>query len=176
EFKEEWVRTRLGDIAVFKKGKGISKNDISIEGKTDCIRYGELYTYYDEVIEDVISTTNLNPDNLILSEENDIIIPSSGESSIEIAKASCVQKSGVALGGDLNIIKTNSYGNFLAYYLNNKKKNNIGRIAQGSSVVHLYAKQLSKLNIALPTINEQYKIGSFLNLIEKRIKAQIKII
>lgn len=28
----------------------------------------------------------------------------------------------------------------------------------------------------MPTINEQYKIGSFLNLIEKRIKAQIKII
>lgn len=87
-----------------------------------CIRYAELYTLYDEVIDHVISSTNLEPDNLVLSVENDVIIPASGESAIDIAKAACVKINGVALGGDLNILRTVINGIFLAHYLNHYKK------------------------------------------------------
>jgi len=50
EFKEEWEVKKLGDVARFSKGKGISKNDILESGENECIRYGELYTKYTEVI------------------------------------------------------------------------------------------------------------------------------
>lgn len=53
EFRGEWEKKTLGDIAVFFKGKGISKSDVDSQGETSCIRYGELYTIYGEVIRTV---------------------------------------------------------------------------------------------------------------------------
>lgn len=171
EFMGEWNKTSLGDIATFSKGKGISKSDISEDGGIECIRYGELYTEYDEIIEEIVSKTNLDKKGLVFSEYNDVIIPSSGETQLDIATASCVLKSDVALGGDLNIIKTPNNGVFLAFYLNNKKKKDIARFAQGNSVVHLYSKQLALLKIKLPTLSEQQKIATFLTSVDKRIQA-----
>jgi len=161
DFKGDWINNSLGEIAKFSKGKGISKEDISESGETECIRYGELYTTYNETIDTVFSKTNLDTSDFVLSEANDIIIPASGETQIDIAKASCVLKSGIALGGDLNIIKSPNNGVFLSYYLNSKKKIDIAQLAQGISVVHLYAGQLSKLQLRIPSLPEQQKIASF---------------
>lgn len=172
----EWVEKKLGDIATFSKGKGISKNEIEENGKNECVRYGELYTHYGEVIDEIKSRTNTKLSNLVLSESNDVIIPASGETNIDIATASCVLKSGVALGGDLNIIKTPNNGVFLSYYLNSKSKLAIANLAQGISVVHLYSSQLKLLSIKLPAILEQHKIASFLSLLNERISTQSKII
>ncbi|MGI6321099.1 MAG: hypothetical protein ACOXZK_09150 [Bacteroidales bacterium] len=44
EFKDKWERKKLGKLAKFSKGKGISRSDISENGSLECIRYGELYT------------------------------------------------------------------------------------------------------------------------------------
>lgn len=175
-FEGEWNSKKLGEIATFSKGKGISKSDIENDGITQCIRYGELYTYYGEVIDQIKSRTNVNTSALVLSEANDVIIPASGESTIEIATASCVLRSGIALGGDLNIIKTNNNGVFLSYYLNSKMKMKIANLAQGVSVVHLYSTQLASLNINLPTYEEQNKISTFLTKLDERITTQSKII
>jgi len=165
-----WEEKQLGEVATFSKGKGISKSDIEENGRLECIRYGQLYTVYGETIHSIVSRTNVVKDELVLSNENDIIIPASGETLIDIAKASCVTKSGVALGGDLNIIKTDNDGVFLSYYLNNAKKNDIARSAQGISVVHLYASQLKRLKINLPSLPEQQKIASFLSSIDQKIE------
>jgi len=118
----DWEEKTLEEVVNFSKGKGISKDDLVESGLLKCIRYAELYTLYDEVIDHVISSTNLEPDNLVLSVENDVIIPASGESAIDIAKAACVKINGVALGGDLNILRTVINGIFLAHYLNHYKK------------------------------------------------------
>ena len=173
DFKGDWINNSLGEIAKFSKGKGISKEDISESGETECIRYGELYTTYNETIDTVFSKTNLDTSDLVLSEANDIIIPASGETQIDIAKASCVLKSGIALGGDLNIIKSPNNGVFLSYYLNSKKNIDIAQLAQGISVVHLYAGQLSKLQLRIPSLPEQKKIASFFSTIDQKI-SQLK--
>jgi type I restriction enzyme S subunit len=169
EFSGAWEVKKLGDIATFSKGKGISKADIDENGKTFCIRYGELYTEYGETISKVKSKTNVHVDNLVLSEINDVIIPASGETQIDIATASCVQVSGVALGSDLNIIKSKENGIFLTYYLNNQKKLEIAKLAQGNSVVHLYSSQLKLLALNLPDKKEQTKIANFLTAIDEKI-------
>ncbi|WP_335965532.1 restriction endonuclease subunit S [Galbibacter sp. PAP.153] len=170
EFTDQWNSDKLGSIATFSKGKGISKADIEVDGATECIRYGELYTVYSEVISEIVSKTNLDIEKLVLSDANDVIIPASGETKIDIATASCVLKAGVALSGDLNIIKSETDGVFLSYYLNNAKKNKIARLAQGISVVHLYSSQLSSLNVNIPSPDEQTKIAAFLIAIDKRIQ------
>ena len=176
EFEGEWEVKKLGEIATFSKGKGISKSEIEENGITECIRYGELYTHYREVINEIKSRTNVDKSALVLSEENDVIIPASGETTIDIATASCVLKPGIALGGDLNIIKSKNDGVFLSYYLNSKKKMEIANLAQGISVVHLYSSQLASLSLSLPTNQEQEKISTFLAKISERIDCSIKII
>ncbi|BAZ43397.1 type I site-specific deoxyribonuclease [Chondrocystis sp. NIES-4102] len=167
----DWQKKKLGEVANFHKGKGISKDNLVDSGKLKCIRYAELYTSYNEVINHVLSSTNLDSHDLILSIENDVIIPSSGETSLEIAKAACVKISGVALGGDLNILRTKINGCFLAHYLNYYKKNEIARIAQGNTVVHLYNSHLKTINIEIPVNKEQEKIANFLTSIDKKIDA-----
>ncbi len=171
EFDGEWENTKLGKVAKFSKGKGISKSDITEGGINECIRYGELYTRYGEVIQDIYSKTDFNINLAVISEANDVIIPASGETQIDIATASCVIKSGVILGGDLNIIKTNKNGVFLSYYLNNKRKLDIANLAQGISVVHLYSSQLALLNLNFPTLSEQTKIASFLTAVDDKLQA-----
>jgi len=169
----EWVVKKLGEIAHFLKGKGISKADVDSKGKLPCIRYGELYTHYGEIIKEIKSFTNLREDDLMLSEPNDVIIPSSGETKEDIATASCVKLGGVALGGDLNILRTSLNGDFLAYYLSNGLKKVISKIAQGDAVVHLYATQLKKLTIGVPSMKEeQEKIASCLSSLDEVITAQ----
>jgi type I restriction enzyme S subunit len=175
-FEDEWEVKKLGEISKFSKGKGISKIDIVENGETECIRYGELYTHYGVVISEIKSRTNIDKGSLILSEANDVIIPASGETQIDIATASCVLKSGIALGGDLNIIKTSNDGVFLSYYLNSKKKIEIAKLSQGISVVHLYSSQLSLLMLNIPSLLEQQKIASFLSLLDRRINSLKKTI
>jgi type I restriction enzyme, S subunit len=170
EFQESWLPSVLGDIAKFSKGKGLSKSELDPDGKISCVRYGELYTRYGETISQPISKTNTNITKLVLSEANDVIIPASGETQIDIATASCIMTDGVALGGDLNIIKTSHDGVFLSYYLNSKRKHDIARLSQGISVVHLYASQLARLTLRIPSLREQQKIAAFLSAVDKKIQ------
>jgi type I restriction enzyme S subunit len=107
---------------------------------------------------------------LVLSESNDVIIPASGETQIDIATAACVLKNNVALSGDINIIKSKINGIFLSYYLNSKCKYDIASISQGKSVVHLYANQLKTLKVKYPCPVEQQKIAEFLTTIDDKIK------
>ena len=170
EFDGAWKETRLGDISEFLKGKGISKSDVDIEGKLECIRYGELYTHYGEVITDIKSSTNVSAENVVLSKLDDVIIPASGESAIDIATASCVKRAGIALGGDINVIRSKVDGTFLAYYLNNTRKQDVARFAQGISVIHLYSAQLKLLKINIPpNDSEATKLGSFFSSIDQKI-------
>lgn len=169
-FKGPWKSEAFGELAEFTKGKGISKQDISDEGELPCIRYAELYTVYGEVIDEVVSRTALEADDLELSQAGDVIIPASGETAEDIARAACVKNAGVALGGDLNIIRSSLDGTFLAYHLNGVQRLAIASLAQGKSVVHLYPHQLRILDIRFPTLPEQQKIAAFLGAVDRKIQ------
>ena len=164
----EWEEKLLGDFSNFSKGKGISKSDIVSDGAVKCIRYGELYTHYGTTISHVVSSTDIPLSQLKLSNINDVIIPSSGETALDIATVACLRVDGVALGGDINILRCQQNGVFLAYYLNYKKPN-IARLAQGISVIHLYVSQLRLLKLSIPSKEEQQKIADFLSAIDKKI-------
>ena len=177
EFSGEWREKYLGQIAEITKSHGISKEQLSAKG-SPCILYGELYTKYKfEIINDIYSKTTLNSSRLVKSQANDVIIPCSGETAIDISTARCVPYNNILLGGDLNIIRLQSQdGGFFAYQLNGVRKREIACIAQGVSVVHLYGENLRKIKVYYPSIEEQRKITSLLLLIDKRIAAQNKII
>ncbi|WP_252294957.1 restriction endonuclease subunit S [Pantoea ananatis] len=167
-----WSLANLEEIVEFKKGKGISKSDISNDGTYPCVRYGELYTIYNEKIDKVQSKTNCAPDEHVISKSGDILIPASGETAVDIARASTILRSDVILGGDINILtpKSNSLNSlFLSYSIVGKKKMELAKMAQGNSVVHLYSSQLKTLEIWLPLIDEQTKISDFLSSVDEKI-------
>ena len=129
EFSGDWEEKKLGTLGQFLKGSTLSKADLSEEGKP-CVLYGELYTKYNEVINNVISKTNLENDKLVLGQKNDVLIPSSGETAIDIATASCLQQDNVILGGDLNVFRSDKVnGVFTSYQLNSSKKREIARLS-----------------------------------------------
>ena len=177
EFSGEWMSCQLGKIASLSKGEGISKDQRSINGNP-CILYGELYTTYStEIIDEVISKTNLPEKGLVKSKANDVIIPASGETAIDISTARCVTRSDVFLGGDLNIIRLKGQdGKFFSYQLNGVRKKDIAKVAQGVSIVHLHGSDLATIQVNYPSIGEQRKIASFLSLLDQRIAIQNRAI
>ena len=177
EFSGEWRKERLFDIAELYKGVGISKDQLSDDGKP-CILYGELYTKYkSEIINEIISKTNIDTTKLVRSKANDVIIPCSGETAEDIATARCVLNDNIFLGGDLNIVRLYRYdGAFISYQLNGKRKYDIAKVAQGVSVVHLYGEHLKNVQTFNPGIEEQKKISRLLSILDERIATQNKII
>ena len=168
-FEAALESVKLEDVATFSKGKGISKSDIDPDGDQFCIRYGELYTVYDTIIDQPISKTSIPASNLKLSKGDEVLVPASGEDAKDIATAAVVKQAGVALGGDLNIIHSKNDGAFLASYLSGRKRMTLAAMAQGNSVVHLYPAQLKTLDLHLPTLPEQRKIASFLGAVDAKI-------
>ena len=156
EFTEEWKAEQLDNIATLSKGIGISKEQLSEDGEP-CILYGELYTKYkSEIIKHVESKTDIDSSKLKRSKANDVIIPCSGETAVDIATARCVPFDNILLGGDLNVISLHKYdGAFMSYQLNGKRKYDIARVAQGVSIVHLYGEHLKAIKTYNPTLPEQ---------------------
>ena len=177
EFQGEWEENRLSEIADLFKGNGISKEQLTDTGEP-CILYGELYTKYkSEIISDVFSKTDIGTRKLVKSKANDVIIPCSGETAVDIATARCVPYDNILLGGDLNIIRLyDCDGSFMSYQLNGKRKYDIAKVAQGVSVVHLYGDHLKGVKTYNPCLEEQKKIAKLLSLLDERIAIQNKII
>jgi len=172
-FDEPWKVQRLGDLAEFSKGSGYSKNDLTTEG-VPIILYGRLYTKYETVIQNVDTFVNMR-EKSIISCGGEVIIPSSGETSEDIARASVVSHAGVILGGDLNIIRPNSDVNpvFLVITISNgQQQKELIKRAQGKSVVHISNSDLMEVTLLLPSYTEQYIIGNFFTNIDIQLTAQ----
>ncbi|WRA50799.1 restriction endonuclease subunit S [Helicobacter pylori] len=167
-----WQRVRLGDIATFLKGKGLSKSQVSPNAKHECILYGELFTHYDRVVTNIKSFTNIY-DNPMLSLNNDVLMSGSAETPDILATASCILKKGVILGGDILIIRSDSNllnGCFLAYCIVYDKNQVLSKVV-GSTVYHLYAKDLKDFEILLPPLNEQIAIANILSDVDHYLYA-----
>ena len=166
-----WTTAKIGNLGSFTKGAPLSKADIAPDG-TPFILYGELYTTYHEVINAVIRRTKAQPEKQYYSHVGDVIIPTSGETPEEISTAACVMLPDIILAGDLNIFRSSKIdGRIMSYILNYIVNGQIARIAQGKSVVHIQASELSKIEISYPDYNTQCKMISVFETIATRIKS-----
>jgi len=164
-----WKSDTIGNLGTFIKGAALSKADISNSG-TPFILYGELYTTYKEVVRTIVRTTQANVDGVYLSKVGDVVIPTSGETPEEISTASCIMVPDVILAGDLNIYRSTIVdGRIISYLLNHIVNEQIARVAQGKSVVHVQASEIGKISITYPDHDEQARIAEILELIDNRI-------
>ena len=167
----QWQCDTIGNLGFFIKGAPLSKADISETG-TPFILYGELYTTYHEVITSVVRKTEAVVEQVHHSMVGDVLIPTSGETSEEISTASCVMLPGVILAGDLNIFRSTKIdGRIMSYILNHIVNGNIARVAQGKSVVHVQASEISKIKISYPDPETQIRIIKILEAIRNRIES-----
>ena len=167
----QWQCDTIGNLGFFIKGAPLSKADISETG-TPFILYGELYTTYHEVITSVVRKTEAVVEQVHHSMVGDVLIPTSGETSEDISTASCVMLPGVILAGDLNIFRSTKIdGRIMSYILNHIVNGNIARVAQGKSVVHVQASEISKIKISYPDPETQIRIIKILEAISNRIES-----
>ena len=170
----KWTTSRIGDIGTFIKGAPLSKADISLDG-TPFILYGELYTTYSEVISNVVRKTQASADKQYYSQIGDVIIPTSGETPEEISTASCVMLPDIILAGDLNIYRcTQVDGRIMSYILNHVVNDRIARVAQGKSIVHVQATEISKIEITYPDLISQKKLIETFDAITARIDQSMR--
>ena len=178
QIPKNWKITTLENIGDFTKGKGISKKEITPEGMP-CIRYAEIYTEYNYVIDkfkSFISTKTVNTTKKLKT--NDIIFAGSGETVEDIGKSvAFVSNFDAYVGGDTIIFSPNIKCNsvFLSYQLNDDlRRTQLRKFGQGSSVIHIYPSGIKQLKIGLPPITEQNKIVNCLLSFTKIINAKIK--
>lgn len=161
-FADAWEQRKLDNVAEFSKGRGYSKGDL-IELGTPIILYGRLYTNYETSISDVDTYVEAK-DGSVYSRGGEVIVPASGESAEDIARAATVDKSGILLGGDLNVVMPNEDINsgFLAISISNgNPQRELAKRAQGKSVVHIHNEEIRNLRVPFPIKVEQNKIVEY---------------
>ena len=169
-FTDAWEQRKLGEMAVFSKGYGYSKNDLQESG-TPIILYGRLYTKYKTIIDEV-DTFVADRKGSIYSKGGEVIVPASGETAEDIAIASVVEHKDVILGGDLNVISplAGLCSPFLALTISHGKPHcDLAKKAQGKSVVHLHNTDLQEIDIFYPSTREQTQIGIFFRSLDDLI-------
>ena len=175
KFNEDWEEKELGKVCNFSKGHGYSKKDLTQEG-TPVYLYGQMYTNYKTAITQ--SDTYVQPQSdSVYSTGKEVILPGSGETPEDIARATAVLSKGIILGGDINIVypPKDLSQIFLALSISyEKNRNKLAEQAQGATISHLHNADIAKLCIAYPCLNEQNKIGTLFSQIDSLIASTQK--
>lgn len=164
---QNWDTRRVKYIAIcLCKGNGITKEDIVANGDTPCVRYGEIYTKYDQSFYECATRTN----KAIISSkqyftQGDILFAGTGELIEEIGKNIVYLGTGDCLaGGDIIILKHKQNARYLNYALNSEyvqaqKSCNKAKL----KVVHISTFEIGNIRVAIPALSEQQKIADFLD-------------
>lgn len=167
EIPEEWEVKRFKSIIdSFEKGNGITKEEVFSDGDTFCVRYGEIYSKYDNSFENCFSKTFKDKIQVKKYFSNGgLLFVGTGELVEEIGK--CVAYLGneqCLAGGDIIIAKHKQNAKFLSYAMNShyvqaQKSCNKAKL----KVVHISATEIGNVLLALPPISEQESIAKFLD-------------
>ena len=171
EFSSAWKQRELKEVVNFSRGQGLPWADVDdLNGQFECILYGNLYTDYGTIIQNIKHKTNT--DLKVKSKGNEVLIPGSDTTPTGLARALFLEKENVILGGDINILSVkHDDGPFLAYELNKLKKELIIRI-KGTTVKHLQNNDLKDIVVSLPSLEEQRKISSLFSRLDNTITLQ----
>lgn len=173
-----WQVRRLGTLGRLTKGAGGSRDDNRERG-LPVVRYGELYTRFDTVIQ--------KPQSFISKEtasrytplrKGAIVLAASGEDPEVIGKAALsLLKEPAFVGGDTVLFEPDGrYSDplFLVYVLESRPLMALKAIrSTGFTVVHISAGKLKTLPIPLPPLPEQQAIAQFLARETSRIDGLI---
>ncbi len=159
-----WEQRKLGEIADFFKGNGLSWGDVDENGVKECILYGNLYTDYGMIATTVKYKTNKQISNPVYSEYRDVLIPASDTTPTGLARATSIEKAGILLGGDINIIRPHKEMNGSNISLAiNANKSELIKLIKGITVRHIHNTDLKNVNIFLSKseLEQEYIVEIF---------------
>jgi type I restriction enzyme S subunit len=163
-FDGVWPIVELSSVASGSRGSGLSKSAVVRNGRRKCLLYGELFTTYDRTILEVQSRTN--EITSVASSSGQVLLPGSTTTvARDLAVASAILVDDVLIGGDVNVLTLDLRQvdpSWLAYFLTERRKDELAAAAQGITIVHLYVRSILGLNIPLPALAEQQAIAAVL--------------
>lgn len=173
-FNDEWETKQLKELGSFSKGRGIKRDDVSDEG-LPCIRYGELYTRYQDYILKVASRIPPSVAATALPiKKGDLLFAGSGETAEEIGRcAAYLGEEQAYAGGDVIVLTPSGQNSIYLGHLMNSPIVSVqkARLGQGDAVVHIYINNLAQVQIELPPIIEQNAIAEVLSDVDGLLNA-----
>lgn len=164
---ENWSIKRAKFIAEeFIKGSGITKEDVVIDGDIPCVRYGEIYTKYDNYFNECATRTNLsNVPSPTFIEKGDLLFTCTGELVEEIGKnVLYLGEEKCLAGGDIIVMKHKQHPGFINYAMNctrSQMQKSYGKAKL--KVVHISTLGIGNIYICLPPYAEQKNISDYLD-------------
>lgn len=162
-FTEPWSTTTFGELGTFLKGRGVKRDDVQLSG-VPCIRYGELYTTFNDYT--ASSRSFVTPEvaaTALPLRHGDLLFAGSGETREEIGK--CVAYVGpkpAVAGGDIVVLRGSRYNPVFLGLLANTPVVAIQktRAGQGDAIVHINSRALAAISIEVPRKEEQDAIAA----------------
>lgn len=157
---------RIEDIAVdIYRGAGIKRDEVTQDG-IPCVRYGEIYTTYNNYFDTCISHTKIEyVSSPKYFEYGDILFAITGESVEDIAKSiAYIGNEKCLAGGDIVVLKHNQNPKYLSYALsseNARSQKSKGKVK--SKVVHSSVPSIKEISIPIPPLEIQEEIVRLLD-------------
>ena len=168
---KEAPKVRLGDLGQMTRGRGIKKSDV-ISGGKPCIRYGEIYTSFNFILDAPRSfVSDEIYENSVRIKTGDLVFTLTGENREEIAKTiAYLGEDEIAAGGDLAVWSNHRCNpKYLSYLMYSSPLIHEKAIASnGQIIVHASVKKLQNISIPLPSLDIQREIVAKLEAVKAR--------
>ncbi|MET3636264.1 restriction endonuclease subunit S [Curtobacterium oceanosedimentum] len=170
----EWDDIRLGELGSFLKGRGIKRDDVRSSG-IPCIRYGEIYTVFDDYTDRARSF--ISPEvaaTALPVRKGDVLFAGSGETKAEIGMSlAYVGDRDAVAGADIILFRGTGFNPvFLASLLNTPAiARQKARKGQGDAVVHINSAALANLELRIPGRDEQNAIAEVIHDTDRELAA-----
>ena len=185
EFKDEWQSINLATVFQYFATNSFSRDQLSESGILKNLHYGDIHRKYNSIVNENDEITSyvkdINYDNKYeLLKNNDLIFADASEDYEGIGKAvEVVNVNNKTISGLHTILARDNLNIFApmfkGYYFNSSIVHNQLRVlANGFKVYGISKDSINKLNIKVPSTNEQSKIANTLYLLDKKIELQSK--
>ena len=172
EGKEGVEMKTLGEIGAFIRGNGIQKSDF-VEDGFGCIHYGQIHARYGFSAEETLSKIEESLyKKCKKAQKGDVILATTSEDAEGVAKPFVwLGDEKIAVSGDAFIYHHNQNGKFMGYqFLTHKFMQFKVKNATGAKVVRISGDNMSKFEVALPSIEKQNEIVDILDKFEASIQ------
>lgn len=189
-FTEPWQRMAVSDLLEFYSTNSLSWEQLSKDAESEFmnLHYGLIHVGLPTIVNIGKNTLpyikeDAIPRNYVLCENGDVSFADASEDTSEVAKV--IEFIGVEnekiVSGLHTIHGRDKLGltvtGFKGYLFSSQSFNNqTRRIAQGSKVFSISAKNFSEIFVSIPSKEEQKKIADLLRLLDERIATQRRLI
>ncbi|MGB5946207.1 restriction endonuclease subunit S [Paenisporosarcina sp.] len=173
----KWEKAYLNNLGTFGKSYSYSRA-VEGDGIYRYIHYGDIHSNYPSVCENVEFPTITNVQQYELLIDNDIVFADASEDYADLGKAILIKKVNeqqVIAGLHTHKFTPNQRLNslyFIYFTQTRVYEEFIKRMGTGVSVLGISKTNLNKLEVLLPSVQEQEKIGRIIYSLDQKIQRE----